>query len=522
MAIRLPTYSSQGKAPRVSGSTLVEHPEYLVPKQANVGGFLKDMGNVIGEYAYKKEAARQSVEKINLEAELIKDMEQHQDEQMQRPDYQNIKKDTNEKIKTLTSKYKGMVQNEGQWKLYEPKINLDMARLSIKSQNIADKKMFDAQRVHFHTNVMPAIQKMYINSATPEEREMWSNKIKTYAEELESVGILNPGETVKVVNTFGKASDHMRLDKIAETDPDRAEQMLLNQQENFPSFDDADVFKAEGKIDRARTALQRKADKDLKDKYAQGHQELRTIYRDYLGGKHPNIERTINEMYNNDHISEGVWNTYSDKVFNRNQTLSHKMTPQKWKVFDALENEILKDDSQIKDHDDLYNNDSFQSLPEGKQNVLHGLITKSGPIKQAISRGNKLIESSFRMSGIIDPLEKDDIRTEFQNDIAGLDDPAKIHEIARKISTEMGSTSSMLEPDKTKDAKGKTQEPTKFDKAKIESQGLWLDENAGKIKDALSKKPSGVYPLTIKGSGTIYVTWDAKKKGFDVKERGQK
>ena len=418
MPISLPTYSARINPVATSGQALVEHPEYLTANYNDKTGQIlqkaaSEANAIFTEYATKKENARKEVEAVNLNTAVMNMEDEWKNSIANRTDYINFESEYNDKSKQALDTLKGMVQNPEDWAVYEPKIKQKIMHLGIQTRIEADKKMYDSWAVNFQTNTLPAYEKKYIETGDTQ----YVDELKGIAESLESVGALNKGSTVQVIKTMGKAGDKIRLDKIMSTDVDEAERMLIDPAKNFPYLSEGDVLTAEGRIDRQRNTNEQQAIKAKKEVYSANAVQVKKGFRDWSVGKNPKFEQQLEDAYAKDQISDGLYSTMSDKVFNKKESWGNKMTEGKWKAYSTIETELLKDNSSIENLDDLYSNKDFRSLPDSKQERLAGILGKNIPVKNAIKTGMKIINDSFSMTGTIDPIEKDNVRTLFMDSI---------------------------------------------------------------------------------------------------------
>src|SRR5690606_4864883 len=96
---------------------------------------------VIGEYEFKKEQARRTIESTNLKTKILLDREAFLDSEAQNPDYEGSAQRTQDFISKSRSTYLGMVKNDRDRKVYEAEIDHQLAETAIRAKNVADKKM---------------------------------------------------------------------------------------------------------------------------------------------------------------------------------------------------------------------------------------------------------------------------------------------------------------------------------------------------------------------------------------------
>jgi len=533
MPLKLPRYNAQVNAPSKSGGVVVEHPEYLtVGINTGIGKILQNAGKegmeISNAYEAKKEQARKTVELANFNANIYTKKAEWEEGLKKRDDYQNFDNDFVEYAKKTKEELLSPIVKETDKKVYEARLNKELLVMGINTSKIHDLKMFNQQEINYYSHIVPSFEKMIEREQDPELRQGYIEQFKSLTSEYVNSNILTPQQGLAQQKIVTIKTDIVRMKNDITADPLAWQGMSDEERsQRYPHLMEEQFIQGDEYAYKMEQRNEREANQKLKEIHSNNAVEANKQWRAFQAGNNPNFEEWLDQKWMNEEISDGLYNTMTNKAYMKKESWGNKMTASKWKVYSGIEQEILKDSSSIQTLDDLYNNRDFQALPDGKQGNLASILGKNVPVKNAIKYGNKIINDSFLMSGIIDAVEKDDVRSQFMNSIEGVDDPKEIHKIAREIAQSntgsSGAGQAVKERTTGTETKTKTgKEKTPFDEANLASQARWLSEREPLLKEQLKGKGAGVYPIKIKNGGTVWIEWNPSEGRLTMKQGGAK
>lgn len=435
MPITIPRYNAQVEPIAKSGNAMVEHPEFLTAGMKDVVGEpMMKAGKVLAEYENKKQTMQDAIDKARVMAEATKDHYETMTMAENDPTFTDSPDKLAKRQKTLNDKYHGMVNNEKLWALIQPSLQGHFGIENIKVSAINRKNEINRLKTNLY-GIGDITSDMLITEDNPEIR---AGYIKNFNDILEkSIGtIITPAEAEAMKKVTLVKSDFGRLKKVASADPAEAYQQLKERDKYFPSMSEGDEFVAYGIVDKMVDSKNRELAKELKDKQSKGAVEASARFRQWQVGKDPKFESWLDDEWANERLSDGTYRMFVDKVFVKKEGWSHKMSPAKWKVFNNIQKEILKDESIYSTEDDLAQDKGFNALPESKQNVLMGLIGKSIPIKNAIRVGLSDIRRAASFSGYL-PDELSEKEQAYRDATVDVETPVEIRRITKEFINDM-------------------------------------------------------------------------------------
>ena len=432
---KLPRYDAKVGAVAEGTSKAVPKPEFLTAGLRNdYGNIIADAGNVLNRYNQEKAAIQNDIQRARLQAEATKDHYETIEMFQNDPNYASFGQKLKDRQAQLAEKYRGMVGSDALWQRMQPYIEGHFGMEAVKVAGIGRQ-----QEVKAMTDDAVQTGKTYRDILIKEEdpilRQQHADNFNTFIESLTG-RILTPEKAESIRKATLVGADLRRLEIDAQKDPNLARARLKERDTYYPSLSEDDTFKAQEAIDRVENAMerqQRAAEKELHSKMAVyvGQQ-----FRNWKSGKNPAFEAELDNLWANNQISDGVYNTYSNRIFTMKQGYSNKMSTAKWKVYNAIEREILKDGSTIMDEDALASTRGFSDLPDAQQNALMKIIGRAVPAKRAVKNGISSLRASFKLSGFL-PEEQDAKIQEYRDAVADIDDVKEIRKITKEFQTEI-------------------------------------------------------------------------------------
>ncbi len=208
---KLPRYDAKVGAVAQGQSRVVEKPEFLTAGIRNdygriIAGAGQEMAELTQRYEAQKSRARRVVEGARLDTMMMVDKERLLDSLAVRGDYTNFENEAKSFISENMQKYRGMVTNDRDWELFQPKVEQGMAELAIRAKNMADKKMFQSWNTSWKTETTPTYMKEYINTGDPKVLDEYEKVTRS----LMSVGAVHTDEGAAAIKKFRTEGDTKR------------------------------------------------------------------------------------------------------------------------------------------------------------------------------------------------------------------------------------------------------------------------------------------------------------------------